>query len=360
MPSHVAPGWFRPTLWLVLFWLTPRVPGGELHSWDRFDSFHQSTNGTGGEVVWDGPVTRSRDGWNELIASWNVDAPEGTAVQVSARAFREQEPGGWFLLGSWSRGTNGGLRHSFGRQPTAEGEVATDVLRLHQPAGAFQLRLAMSRRAGLPWPEIRFLAVALDDTRRSAAPRPSNHQAWGRSLAVPQISQHAYDGGRSWCSPTCLAMVLGYWADRLHRPSLRLEVPAVAAGVFDPVWHGTGNWPFNTAFAGSLPGMRAYVTRLDDLSDLEPFILKGIPVVASVSLNRLRQRPAQPDDGHLVVVTGFERHGDVWVNDPDTTHPPVPGKSVRRLYSRQAFEAGWAASHRTVYLIQPEPYPRRR
>ena len=54
--------------------------------------------------------------------------------------------------------------------------------------------------------------------------------------------------------------------------------PEVAAGVSD---HGfkflTGNWTFNTAFAGTLPGMRAYVI-FSDISELEDWIAAGIPV----------------------------------------------------------------------------------
>ena len=46
---------------------------------------------------------------------------------------------------------------------------------------------------------------------------------------------------------------------------MNLTVPEVAAVVYDDSFAGTGNWPFNTAFAGSFPGMRSYVTRLDDI-----------------------------------------------------------------------------------------------
>ena len=81
-------------------------------------------------------------------------------------------------------------------------------------------------------------------------------------LPVPTRSQLDYAGGGAWCSPTSVSMVLSYWSMQLGRSDLNRDVPEVAAAVYDPGWPGTGNWSFNTAYAGSFPGMRAYVTRL--------------------------------------------------------------------------------------------------
>ncbi len=127
----------------------------------------------------------------------------------------------------------------------------------------------------------------------------------------------------------------------------------MAAGVYDAVWGGTGNWPFNTPFPGRLDALQAYVTRLSDLRAVEDLIARKIPVVLSVSLNRLRQKPQKGEDGHLVVVTGFSASGDVWINDPDTTYPYLPERPVNRLHPRSAVDAAWSASQRTVYVIQP-------
>jgi len=70
-------------------------------------------------------------------------------------------------------------------------------------------------------------------------------------------------------------------------------VPEVVKGVYDPKWGGTGNWVFNTAYAGSLKGMRAYTTRLSDVSELEDWIARGIPVGLSLCYNPAAGR----DDG---------------------------------------------------------------
>jgi len=134
----------------------------------------------------------------------------------------------------------------------------------------------------------------------------------------------------------------------LKRPELNFTVPAVAKSVFDKNWPGTGNWPFNTAFAGGFAGIRAYVTRLSDLSEIEDWIAQGIPVIASVSYNVLKGQPKKSGDGHLIVCAGFTEKGDPIVNDPGVK------ENVRRVYPRERLAEAWAFSHHTVYLIYPE------
>jgi hypothetical protein len=124
----------------------------------------------------------------------------------------------------------------------------------------------------------------------------------------------------------------------------------VAAGVFDPNWPGTGNWPFNTAFAGALPGMRGYVTRLADLAELGAWLRSGVPLAASVSYAVLQGQP-HDGDGHLVVCVGLTAAGDVVVNDPGTRH------EIRRTFQQADFLRAWDYSHRTVYVIHPTDWP---
>lgn len=194
----------------------------------------------------------------------------------------------------------------------------------------------------------RLLAFSLADTNVKPPPLPPNREAWRKTLDVPIRSQLEFRDGRKWCSPAGYSMILDYWARQLHRPEMTVTVPEMAARVFDPAWPGVGNWTFNTAAGGHFPGMRSYVTRLSDVSELEEWILAGIPVAASVSYNRLK-REKESGNGHLVVCVGFNKRGDVVVNDPgaDRDH-------VRRAFPRERFRKAWADSHNTVYLTYPE------
>ncbi|MCX6921595.1 MAG: C39 family peptidase, partial [Verrucomicrobia bacterium] len=140
-----------------------------------------------------------------------------------------------------------------------------------------------------------------------------------------------------------------YWSRQLNRPELDRAVPDIASAIYDAKWKGTGNWPFNTAYAGSIRGIRAYVARLSDLAEVEDWITAGIPVGLSVCYDRLHHRGPGPN-GHLVVCVGFTGSGDPVVNDPGTS------KDVRRVYPRKDLIYAWSSSRNTVYLIYPEDH----
>jgi hypothetical protein len=142
-------------------------------------------------------------------------------------------------------------------------------------------------------------------------------------------------------------MVMTYWSKKLERPELDHDVPDVVKEVYDENWHGTGNWVFNTAYAGSYQGMRACVTRMSDVSELEDWIAKGLPVALSLCYDRLRGKGPGPN-GHLVVCIGFTKEGDVIINDPGTS------KNIRKTFPRKNLIYAWANSKNAVYLIYPE------
>jgi hypothetical protein len=169
-------------------------------------------------------------------------------------------------------------------------------------------------------------------------------------------------GGEAWCSPTSTSMVLGYY-DALPGPRAYAWVgdrpdPWVdhaARMTYDYDYEGTGNWPFNTAYAANLAG-HAFVTRLRSLREAEPYLAAGIPLVASIAFGRgeLDGAPISASNGHLLVIVGFTKSGDVVVNDPAA---PTDA-SVRRTYDRGQFENAWIpASGGTVYVITDDAHP---
>jgi hypothetical protein len=147
-------------------------------------------------------------------------------------------------------------------------------------------------------------------------------------------------------------MALARWGTVAQRADWNLDAPEVAAGVLDHNFKkATGNWSFNTAFAGSLNGMRAYVTRFNDISELEDWIAAGIPVIISARYDLLQDGRADDFNGHLTVCRGFTENGDLVINDPWTD---IKVESVRHLYKRENVRRAWATSHNTVYLVYPE------
>jgi len=317
---------------------------------DNFSKYTTSTNADG-ETVLLSPEIKSRIPWNQLIVSWNADAPAGTYLKVEASAISTSHQTKFYTIALWSLDGQPFPRTSIRGQKDADGNVDTDTLILKQPADAAQIRVTLCSTNGAS-PTLKFLGVSFSNTKIPVATRRPNHVAWGKTIPTPEHSQHGYPNAKGWCSPTSLSMALARWARVLDRPEMNLTVPEVAAKVYDHDFAGTGNWPFNTAFAGSFTGMRSYVTRLDDMAEVEDWIAAGIPVILSARWDWLQPGRPLDKDGHLIVCIGFTKNGDVVINDPATRFEK--GESVQHIYKRADVIHSWTKSHNAVYLVYPE------
>jgi hypothetical protein len=308
------------------------------------------SSASSGEILLS-PEIKSRIPWNELVVSWNTTAPAGTFVKIEACAIVPWKKTKFYTLANWSPDNKTFPRTSVRGQKNADGNVDTDTLILNEPAKAAQIRVTLGGTNGVQ-PTLKFLSLSFSNTKVPPVTRPPNRAAWGKIITTPEHSQFGYPNEKGWCSPTSLSMVLSRWSDVMRRPEMDLNVPEVAKKVYDQGFAGTGNWPFNTAFAGSFRGMRSYVTRLDDLSEVEDWIAAGIPVILSARWDWLLPGRPPDNDGHLIVCIGFTETGDVVINDPATRLEKQ--ESVRRIYKRDDVIHSWTKSHNAVYLIYPE------
>ncbi|WP_310962275.1 peptidase C39 family protein [Nocardioides terrisoli] len=309
--------------------------------------------------------------FSELNPSWNASTPKGTFLIVRARA---RTAGGdhtsWQNLGRWASGWDTITRTSKGSQRDGMSSVSVDTL-LADPGirfDSYQLQVQLLRKQGSTvTPTVG--SVHAVSTLPGRVPQVSEPLLGARTLPVPAYSQMIHEGeypqygggGEAWCSPTSLAMVLGYydalprhygWVNKSYRDRF---VDEVARRVFDARYDGTGNWPFNTAYAATRV-QQAVVTRLSNLRGAERFIAAGIPLEVSISFSRgqLSGAPISSTPGHLVVIVGFTRSGDVVVNDPAA---PTDA-TVRRTYDRAQFEAAWLrTSHGLAYAIRDKSHP---
>jgi Peptidase_C39 like family len=320
--------------------------GGQFLGFTSFSKFERSKGESPGELVLTSPVIEAALKWDELIASWNVEKTDATYLKVEARALYADHATKYFVMGKWSAQADRFPRECVLQQKDEDGDVSTDTLILRQPTQRFQIRLTLGGEGNLK-PKLKFLGISVTDTTATLQPLPPNHSAWGKTIPVPERSQMAYPNGKVLCSPTTVSMIMTYWAKRLKRPEMDKDVPEVVKAVYDANWKGTGNWPFNMAYAGSYPGVRAYVTRMSDLAELEDWIAAGVPVGLSLCYDRLRGKGPGPN-GHLVVCVGFTPEGDPIINDPGTS------KNVRKIFPRKNLLYAWAYSHNAAYMIYPE------
>ena len=247
--------------------------------------------------------------------------------------------------------------------------------RAARPAGltSYQLEVSLLRATGTRTASPSLGEVGAMASRLPSAVPPVSKPGVARGvvLDVPRYSQMVHrgsfqeygGGGEAWCSPTSLSMVLAYYRALPPRSSYGWVpagtpapwVPAVARGTYDASYEGTGNWPFNSAYAAGRTG-HAFVTRLRSLREAERFVRAGIPLVASISFGRggLDGAPISASGGHLVVIAGFPSSGDVVVNDPAASSDGT----VRRTYDRAQFEAAWlGGSGGLVYVVRDDAHP---
>jgi hypothetical protein len=327
--------------------------------------------------TWESPVVESPFAATELIPSWNARTPAGTWLHVEGRVADESGWTPWFTFARWAEDDPAGespiTRTTVRDQHFESGHVETDTW-LAAPGHEFyrwQLRLtalALSKRE-IAWPTVTLVAGAASRFF-VVTDEPTSAPGVGRGLEVevPPHSQRLHvdtfpewdNGGQSWCSPTSTTMLLEHWG---HTPG-REEVawvghavdPEVVHGVrrvFDRSYGGAGNWAFNTAYAGTR-GLRAYVTRLRDLTEAEAFLAAGVPLVVSVTFREDELDGAGYDtNGHLLTIVGFTAEGDVVSNDPNS-HRVASNEQVRAVYRRDQFERVWLGSDGGLaYVMHP-------
>ena len=316
----------------------------------------------------------------ELVASWQAATPGDSWVetQLSVRMGSRWSP--WFSMGRWAFGESAIDRTSVPGQQNAFGYISVDTWFAHSgdSAVAYRLRERLHGSADARPTVRQVAAVAFDPQRASYSPSRTT-MTRTVDLDVPEYSQETHrrefpafgGGGEAWCSPTSTEMVVEYWGEG---PSQRQvgslppddafdrhgrkdgSVDWAAIHTYDKAYDGTGNWPFNTAYAAHY-GLDASVRQYDSLVPLEYWVRRGVPTVVSIAWDntshnrRLHLDGADIDStgGHLMVVRGFTADGEVIANDPASPD----NAAVRHVYRRDQFEYLWLhASAGITYLIK--------
>ncbi len=210
-------------------------------------------------------------------------------------------------------------------------------------------------RAAAPVQEVR-LRVRCDDeaalrgawllTLSACDPAPvtalSGAGAGTIRLDVPAFSQMVEGGeiGARICSPTSVAMVLGYW----RRPA---QVHALAEEMLDAALDLYGVWPA-AIHAAARRGVAGYLLRFPDWDAAAWCLARGIPIIASVryATGELAGAAIAATPGHLLVLTGYE-DGRVLVNDPAAPD----AASVRRHYALTDLTRVWLERTGVGYVL---------
>jgi hypothetical protein len=338
-------------------------------------------------ATWQSPTYQQGFGASQLVASWNATTPAGTWIQVEMHGTTNTgAQTGWYVMGRWASGDQDIHRTSVPGQSDANGDVDVDTFEANTPVTltSYQLRVTLYRAQGSKaTPTVAMVgAMTSNIPNRFTVPVSPLGGAEGITLPVPQYSQDVHtgqypqydNGGEAWCSPTSTSMVVAYWGKSPTKEQMSWidpsyadpQVDQAARGTYDYDYQGAGNWPFNNAYAAEY-GLDAHVTRLHSLTEAESYIKRGIPVVTSVSfLASELDGSGYSTSGHLMVIVGFTKDGDVVANDPASPNDPA----VRHIYNRAQFETVWQRTQRitasgsvgggpggVAYIITPHGMP---
>jgi len=257
-----------------------------------------------------------------------TDAPLAFRFEVSALA-----DGEW---SAWAASATIGAAE-FAPLPSATPPLTcdVDVFRAAPAVDAVRLRVRVRAAASARW------IVALS-TADAAAPDLRLAEGAAARLEVPALSQMEADAtlGARLCSPTSVAMVLGYWG-RAAAPA------ALAAEMFHPALDIYGVWPAAVRAAGAR-GVAGYLLRFPDWRAARWCLERGIPIIASVryAAGELGGAAVAATSGHLLVLVGLE--GDtVLVNDPAAP----TAASVPRRYRADELGNAWLARGGIGYVL---------
>lgn len=362
---------------LVAVWCASGTAAPTLFSWYGGKQFEKCTFSRAAYVksakgvVFSGkiPVREGEDGavgvvetpqmvppkpFDQVVPSWSSYTPDGAYLLVLVRVRVDGNWSRWYKMELYNVSGKPEPKKSF-KDGDELARVGMDTLELKggKMADAVQARFELRSTDGKTYPTLRFIAVNTNDPAGMVEKTEPIKSAWGIELDIPFYSQLSVPKGNIYCSPTSTAMVLGYWARKLKRPELDVGVQKCVDNCIDHAAPGLGHWSFNTAYAGEFKDMIGYVDRYSTLSRIEWWIVRGVPVIVSHDYGVLNHWKSSA--GHLAVIRGFTKEGDVIFNDPWT--PKDKLDQCRKVFKRADFENCWlgkVGSQGTVYIIHPE------
>lgn len=276
------------------------------------------------------PLVPLGGSYDRIVPSWNVRTPAGSAVEIAVRVHRAGRPvSGWVRVATWSRTTRGARDTTSG-----SATVDQDTVRVQGGADSVELRATLRQGSATDTPSLSALGVTAFSSTQGPSSTVTSTGGQTLKIPVPYRSQRTAPAPIAMrvCGPTSLSMILDY-----HGIDLTIE--AVAALARDP--DGAvqyGNWAYLAATAAEL-GMDTEVRAMTSLDEVVQEIKKGNAVIIGIAFQNgeLPGSPISSTPGHLILARGFDKDGNIYVNDP-AGHRPQNGQ-IR--YGRAELTRAW-------------------
>ncbi len=297
-----------------------------------------------------------------MVASWGADTPEGTWVEIKARAYVDMydQWSGWLSWGKWSPYIKRGSAN------TTEdlAKVDTDIFTIRGSSGEsssrVQFQFTLHTDDPAVTPTLREVSATSKNTLAGQA-IPVYHPNAGMELPekvlldTPAYSQMRREPsiGSVICSPTSMTMMLN---DR--NPALDLFPEEVALREYDFKYEGFGNWAYTCAIAGTY-GYQNYC-HYGDFDFIKQELACGRSVALSVyyssspggSYPYLENGAANSTGGHLICIVGYETIDgvDYFYSNDAATSPD--SKCAQLRYRADQLDAAWDG--RLCYVVSSE------
>ncbi len=299
-----------------------------------------------------------------MVASWNAQVPDGTSIEIKARAYADMADSwtDWLSWGTWTRDI---AKRGSANDETDLAGVDTDVFTIYgsdgQTASRVQLKAELHTEDTAVTPVVEQVAVTYRNTLEGQAITPTlTESLYDGTLpekvepTAPAISQMVREPnfGNVMCSATTICTLLN-----AHGEDLLPE--QVALLCYDSVYEGFGNWAFSTSTAGAF-GYEAYV-QYADFDVLRNEIANGNPVGISVRYSDTPdgnypyvEGAPTSTSGHLICITGYETVDGV---DYFYSSDPAAGSDAGCLRRYRADQLDEAWSGRVAYIIHDKQDP---
>ncbi|UCE67150.1 MAG: C39 family peptidase [Candidatus Zixiibacteriota bacterium] len=290
--------------------------------------------------------------FDQVILSWNIRYSENPGqfyfnLEVSEDSIR------WYHFDYLSWGDSSYKESGGEKSIDGIGGVDVDVLKLQKPMKYARVMADYSGKDNDEKVFLRRLALSFSNDNPSWREYRKYHSKnddldYGMvKLSVPYITQRSLEANKEGgaCSPTSVGMVLNY-----HIPGI--DPDAFAWTTYDYGNEIFGNWPYNVqaAFAAGLS--RTWVARHCGFDEIYDEVSNGKPVVISIKYN-YDELPNSPihsaENGHLVVVIGFDGPDSVICNDP--AGHGVDDGIIK--YPRKELERAWVEHTAVAYHLWP-------
>ncbi|MFH1452974.1 MAG: peptidase C39 family protein [Armatimonadota bacterium] len=279
--------------------------------------------------------------FNEAIISWNCKTSPDTGIAVYLRAGEQKRWTSWYLMGQW--GYTAVKNYDEKIKKDTLGKVNDDTLLLKNKENMFQYRILFFSKDKKESPQVKMISVCYSDIKTNKKVSIKKAKDFSRIIEVPYRSQKVEKDNISGkiCGPTSLSMIMEYY-------KINLPTEKTAYACYDKPNDIYGNWPYLVAYASenNLTGWVQYFTSLEQLKEE---ISKGYPVIVGIAFGegQLTGSPVPSSPGHLLVVRGFDKNGNVYVNDPAFK---TREKGVRG-YKRDEFTKAWLKQGLGVVLL---------